>query len=379
MPRQKSFIEVGLKNLRKKNAPKVEEPTEQSEQNQQNINMNARERLLIAMDQVVFTCPVEGRYTADDLLNKRVQFSELKQVLDNAKTMEEPEVAKMDEIMIVLCGDLNKALEYGDVASVEYIMQALAYGIYKGHETLSGSQEEEKNAILQDRLDKINTFKDICAYAKLIDEKNKSLNTLNKQLAEEQDIYLRSLSIAIQAKKDEANREDIRIIRTLGGNKEKMNPDQLELAAILDAPVKASDNIEDLSVNRYTIKKELTEYQNGIRLLERDLGNCWNNLMEQLRNRINEIGEKESQRIAKEMEDIAGVEEAWERLHVSYQKAYQTDRVAEYLTSSLDKFEKLYQKHLEGRDPGRGIRQIYEPTEEIETEDVAVDQVHVGV
>lgn len=337
------------------------EPTEREIQEQQDCNVKARNRLLGEMDLVIFGA---------SLSDQAIEFSKLKVKLEEAEIIDSKEIVEMDDIMKDLCGDLRTAIKRGDELSMEWLMRALAYGIFKGHESLNGREFANRTTIYAERLANLKKYEEICKSTGDMYIKNESLKEQNKLFASKEQEYVRAMASGSRVMNDPNNQPKLKQIKTLGGDMRAMDASLLEIARILKKALTLHRECEQISEQESLIRYSIDTLKAMIGQLEIDLAWCTSDVINQVQEEIKSMTAATVQRIQNDLNAILDAQDVLERVRVSYQTVYQNERLMEHMTDAVVEFEELQKQYEAGKDFfGNGKIKEYEYIDELLSEE----------
>ena len=315
----------------------------------------ASENLRNKLAAVRFVDPT-GKISKEDLTTYQHMISIVMYNLESAGASL-LDTRRMDREMLGLADYLNSAIHSGKAATVKYIVQALMYGVGKGHKALLVDEVPKTKEILIEREKRLEKYKTIVGLSQQIDDLQQSIDNQQKK-AEEKSEEFKEKQRKLEDELDE-NPHLEEQLEEYGGDSPKLSPQ----AAILATKMK---NVTSLFDHIQALKKQIALDYGQIVSLEQTISNEELGLSELSKALSQEIKdlytlheEEYRQHLVEQKKDLKELEDLSHRFSDAVAEIFDSSEMKEYIIDAQMGYERVLQEldeEAKGKERGRQRR-----------------------
>ncbi len=309
-------------------------------------------------------CDPTGNIDEEDLGKYRMIIKVLAEQMDTAPASA-LDTRGMDQKMMDLADRLERTVRKGRENTARYIVQALLYGIGKGHEPLLAGEETNSGKILACRQERLDKYMMLVEIAESIDDRKHTIEKMAQKVKEEAPKANQAVKDMRRAK--ELYPDRVQEIYAAGGDMEKIvRLEVLELARKFREADNAYHQVEGTKRKLEMTRYELNQLSDSLREAEQQLLIMHQDISQTLKKRLDAMAEESLKDLVRQGENIDQLQDTIDRFNHAVDEVFSSDKIKRFMASALDEFEKIEREirlQMEEEQEAEGRRRQIEQEE----------------
>ena len=298
----------------------------------------ASEELKNRLDSLSFRDPT-GKIEKTDLDRYAMIVKVLAGQMDTAPASA-LDTRSMDRKMIDLADRLERAVRKGRSNTARYIVQALLYGIGKGHEPLLSGEEKNSEKILAGREERLDKYIMLVEIAESIDDREHSVEKMTEAIKKE--APKANQVIRDIRREKELYPDRVEEIYASGGDMEKIvRLEVLELARKFREADNFYRQVESAKRKLEMTRLEMNQMRDALKEAEEQLMVMHEDISQTLKERLEEMADESLKSLVRQGETIGQIQDTIDRFVHAVEEVFSSDKIKNFAASALDDFEKI--------------------------------------
>lgn len=264
---------------------------------------------------------------------------------------------RMDKEMLGLADYLNSAIHSGKAATVKYIVQALMYGVGKGHKALLVDEVPKTNEILKEREKRLEKYKTIVSLSQQIDDLQQSIEKQEDQ-TKAKSAEFKDKQKELEDELDE-NPHLAEQLEEYGGDSDKLSPQAAILATKMKNVTNLYEYIQSLKRQIALDHGQIVSLQQTISNEELGLAELSKALSQEIKDLYTLHEEEYRQHLVEQKKDLKELEDLSHRFSDAVAEIFDSSEMKEYIIGAQMGYEKVLQEldeEAKGKERGRQLK-----------------------